>query len=243
MHCASTLSKPQYPLLDPFGRDIFYHRLCISDDASSDGHVSNRPTQGFHYLQALGVHGDVVDVLLNLKDCSDAVDAYVNGVSLPECMADNRNWVLHGLLCLPSVDVSALPSRVGLSSQDFHMAMLCYEACRLAAIMYCIHVTFPIPRTMYPRRLLLPQMEEAIAKIRLATANRALGELVLWCVVVGGIAASSQPERPVFAIQLFNVSTFLRLAQWSDAKVVLQKFPWVDSVCDRGGAAFWNEVL
>jgi hypothetical protein len=121
--------------------------------------------------------------------------------------------------------------------------MLCYEACRLVAIMYCIHVTFPVLRTMYARRLLLPQMEEAIGKIQLATGDRALGELVLWCVVVGGIAASSQPERLVFAIQLFNVSTFLCFTQWSDAKVVLRKFPWVDCVCDRGGAAFWNEVL
>jgi len=77
----------------------------------------------------------------------------------------------------------------------------------------------------------------------LATGDRALGELVLWCVVVGGIAASSQPERSVFALQLVNVSTFLHLTRWSDAKVVLRKFPWLDSVCDRGGAAFWNEVL
>lgn len=189
------------------------------------------------------MHGGVVDVFLNLKDYSDAVDAYVNGANLPECMADNRNWVLHGLLSLPSVDATALPSQIGTSSQDFQRTMLYYEACRLTAVMYCIHVTFPVPRTMYARRLLLPQMEEAIAKIQLVTGDRALGELVLWCVVVGGIAASGQPERSVFAIQLVNVSTFLRLTRWSDAKVVLRKFPWLDSVCDRGGAAFWNEVL
>jgi len=237
------LGKPQHPLLDPFGQDIFYHRLCTSDDASTDGPISIRPTQGFHYLQALGMHGDVVDVFLNLKDYSDAVGAYVNGASLPECMADNRNWVLHGPLCLPSVDATALLSQFGSSSQDFHRTMLCYEACRLTAVMCCIHVTFPVPRTMYARRLLLPQMKEAIAKIQLATGDRAPGELVLWCVVVGGIAASSQPERSVFAMQLVNVSTFLRLTRWSDAKVVLRKFPWLDSVCDRGGAAFWNEVL
>jgi hypothetical protein len=243
MHCASTLGKPQHPLLDPFGQDIFYHRLYTSDDVSTDGPISIGSTQGFHHLQALGIPGDVVDVFLNLKDYSDAVDAYVNGASLPECMADNRNWVLHGLLCLPSVDATALPSQVGTSSQDFHRTMLCYEACRLTAVMYCIHVTFPVPRTMYARRLLLPQMEEAIVKIQLATGDRALGELVLWCVVVGGIAASSQPERSVFATQLINISTFLRLTRWSDAKVVLRKFPWLDSVCDRGGAAFWNEVL
>jgi hypothetical protein len=33
--------------------------------------------------------------------------------------------------------------------------------------------------------------QEAIAKFRLATGDRALGELVLWCVVAGGIVASS----------------------------------------------------
>jgi hypothetical protein len=75
--------------------------------------------------------------------------------------------------------------------------MLGYEACRLAAIMYCIHVTFPVPRTMYARQLLLPQVEKAIAKIRLATGDRALGELVLWCVIVGGIAGGFQPAGEV----------------------------------------------
>jgi hypothetical protein len=179
IHCASTLNKPQHPLLDSFGRDIFCHRLCTSDDASRDEAVSNGPTQEFHYLQALGAHGDVVDVLLNLKDYSDAVDAYVHGASLPECIADNRNWVLYGLLHLPSVNASAPPSQIGLPSQDFHRAMLCYEACRPAAIIYCIHVTFPVPRTMYARRLLVPQVEEVIAKIRLAARHESLKELVL----------------------------------------------------------------
>jgi hypothetical protein len=186
---------------------------------------------------------EVIDIFLNLKDYSEAVDAYSNGASLPDCMADNRNWVLHRLLSLPSMSATALLSQIDFLSEDFHSAILCFEACRLTATMYCIHVTFPVPRSTYARRLLLPQMKESIGKIHLAAREQALGELLLWCVVVGGIAASGQPERTWFATQLFNVSTSLDLTKWSDAKVVLRKFAWLDSACSRGGAAFWNEVL
>jgi hypothetical protein len=237
------LSKPQHPLLDPFGRDIAYQPLNTSNDASSHNQKSGQSKQGFHYLHSSGMRREVIDIFLNLKDYSEAIDAYSQSAILPDCMADNRNWVLHRLLSLPSVGASALLGQINMLSEDFHSAMLCFEACRLTAIMYCIHVTFPVPRSMYARLLLLPQMKESIGKVQLVVGNQALTELLLWCVIVGGVAASGQPERSWFATQLFYVARFLDLTKWSDAKMVLRKFAWLDSACDRGGAVFWNEVL
>jgi hypothetical protein len=243
IYCAATLSKPQYPLLDPFGRDIAYQPLSTFDNASNHNQKSAQSNQGFHYLHASGIRQDVIDIFLNLKDYSEAVDAYSQSAILPEYMADNRNWVLHRLLSLPSVGASPLLAQINMLSENFHSAMLCFEACRLTAVMYCIHVTFPVPRSMYARRLLLPQLKESIGKVQLVVGNQALAELLLWCVVVGGVAASYQPDRSWFATQLFHVVRFLDLTKWSDAKMVLRKFAWLGSACDRGGAAFWNEVL
>jgi hypothetical protein len=186
---------------------------------------------------------EVIDIFVNLKDYSEAVETYSNSPSLPDCMADNRNWLLHRLLSLPSVGATALLSTIDVLSKDLYSGMLCFEACRLTAVMYCVHVTFPVPRSIYARRSLLPQMKEVIGKIHVAAGYQALRELVLWCVVVGGIAAFGEPERSWFAAQLFNVSTFLDLKKWSDAKVVLRKFAWLDSACDTGGSAFWNEAF
>jgi Fungal specific transcription factor domain len=186
---------------------------------------------------------EVIDIFLNLKDYSEAVEAYSNSVILPDCMPDDRNWLLHRLLSLPSVGATDLLSKIDVLSSDFYCGMLNCEACRLAAVMYCVHVTFPVPRSIYARRTLLPQMKESIGKIHLAAGHQALRELVLWCVVVGGIAASGQPERSWFAAQLFTVSTFLDLKQWSDARAVLRKFAWLDAACDTGGSAFWDEVF
>jgi hypothetical protein len=237
------LSKPQHPLLDPFGREIGYQSLRIPHDAPIDRPASQGSSQGFHYLQASGMRPEVIDIFLNLKDYSQGIDAYSNSATLPDCMADNRNWVLHRLLSLPSTGAPTLVGQIDVLSEDFHNAMLCLEACRLTAIMYCVHVTFPIPRSIYARRLLLRQMKESIGGIHFAAGHRALRELLLWCIVIGGIAAYGQPERLWFAAQLFNVSTFLYIAKWSDVKVVLRKFAWLDSACNKAGTALWNEVL
>lgn len=230
------MSKPQLPLLDPFGRDIVYQRLSIPD-----GTPVERSNQGFHYLRASGLRPDVIDIFLNLKDYSEAVDAHPNANSLPACMADNRSWLQHRLLSLPSAAV--LLSQIDMLSEDFHSAMLCFEACRLSAILYCVHVTFPVPRSMPARRLLLPQMKESISKIQLTAGDQALAELIFWCVVIGGIAAAGQPERSWFGLQLVTLSTMLGLRSWAHAKMVLRQFAWLESACNAGGTTFWNEVL
>ena len=177
----------------------------------------------------------VIEIFLNLKDYSEAVAAYGNGASLPDCMPDNRNWVLHRLLSLPCAGATGVFSQLDLLSQDFHSGKLCLEVCHLTAIMYCIHATFPVPRSMYGRQLLQLQMKESISKIHLTTGEQELGELSLWCVIIGGIAASGHLMRSWFTLKLFSVSNFLGLTQWSDAKGVLRKFACLDSACDQGG--------
>ncbi|KFY94549.1 hypothetical protein V501_01903 [Pseudogymnoascus sp. VKM F-4519 (FW-2642)] len=241
IYCAATLSQPQHPLLDPFGQDIEFYPLATSSKPSAPKHHSDITASGLSYLQISGLCPEITDVFLKLRDYSEAIELYEGVSVLPEFMADNRNWVLHRLLSLPSASV--LLYQAYTLSEEFHRTMLCYEACRLAAMMYCIHVVFPTPRSLHGRKMLLPLMKEAIQRIDLLMASEELAELVLWCVVIGGIAASGQDVRSWFLIQRNILSTELRLTEWSEVKIVMRKFAWVDSACDPGGKALWNETV
>ena len=53
-------------------------------------------------------------------------------------------------------------------------------------------MVFPTPRSLQARKKLLPLMKEAIQDIDLLMAGKEMVELLLWCVVIGGIAASGQ---------------------------------------------------
>lgn len=218
-----------------------YRSLSTSSNTANPVHESDTMAYGLSYLQASGLYHDFINVLLKMRDYSEAVELYQDRSNFPESLADNRNWVLYHLLSLPSA--SEQLDKDGFLLEDSERTMHCYEACRLAALMYCIHVVFPTPRSLQARRKLLPLLKEAIQGIDLLMASKEMVELVLWCVVIGGIAASGQDERPWFLRELHILSTILRLAEWSEVKVIVKRFAWVESACDSGGEALFTETV
>lgn len=76
--------------------------------------------------------------------------------------------------------------------------------------------------------------------------TRALKEMILWCLVIGGIAATGRSEeREWFVAELNSVVRELGMSGWlwEDLRVFLRRFLWVDEACGPGGEVLWEEVL
>ena len=234
---SETLNRPQHPLLCPLGKDITYQPFELPNGEPS---TPDFVPPGLAYLLSSGLAPEIIDAFLKLRDYSLAIERYENRSTLPACMIDNRNWVLHRLLSLPST--SSLLHRI---DEDFRCILLVYEACCLASVMYCIHVVYPTPRSRNSRERLLPLLQEAITRVDLLRLDRSLAELVIWCVVIGGIASTGPRtfERLCFLTQLNMLSTGLGLKDWLEVKAVMRRFAWVGSACDGGGERLWDEMV
>ncbi|EPE28692.1 hypothetical protein GLAREA_09813 [Glarea lozoyensis ATCC 20868] len=235
--CATTLDRPQHALLDPYGRDIEYRLLSTHSILADSAYESQVAAHGLSYLEAGGLHDEFINVFLRMKDYSETVQIYENSSNIPEALADNRNWVLHHLLSLPSPQ-----HHDDMFLEDTRRMKHCYEACRLAALIYCIHVIFPTPRSLQPRQKLLSLLRPVIEEIDLLMASREMVELVLWCVVIGGIAALGQNQRPWFTGQLNILATILKIREWDEVRVIMKRFSWVDSACDVEGERLFNQM-
>lgn len=196
-------------------------------------------TSGFSHLAELHLYPQLREVLLQLKDYSDAAQRHVNGEALPDNMIENRNWVFHNLLRIPAA--STLP-RQDYGVEDIRDKIeLFYETCRVGAILYSIHVIYPTARSQSPRERLLPALKEVIGRMDILVLDRPSRELILWCLIIGGIAATGSQDKRNWFVKKLKVLC-VGLTKWSEIKAALKQFPWVDSACDSGGEGLWNEV-
>lgn len=240
--CVAGLVPPEYPLLDPDGIDVEYQ--MYSHPSSPTSPSVETSASGFTDLHNLRFFPELADLLSKMRDYSQLVERTTNGYTAPNIMG-NRNWVIHRILSLPTA--ATIVEQTRFVSEKFERTVFVYEVCRLTCLMYGIHVVFPTPRSRGPRERLLPLLREAIQKVDREAADQVkpLKEMILWCLVIGGIAATGRRERIWFVGELKILSKDLGIQEWewSKVKVVLRRFAWVDVACDPGGEALWNEIL
>jgi hypothetical protein len=70
-----------------------------------------------------------------------------------------------------------------------------------------------------------------------------LGGVLLWTLVLGGIAAIDTPERHWFASQLAWIVRRLDIDDWEGVEAILGSFLWLDSACSQGGQLLWSESM
>lgn len=238
--CVIGLYPPEYPLLNPHGIDVEYKMNSLPSPSGS----SEESASGFTDLHNLRFFPELSDLLPKIRHYSQVVEQLQNGVTPPNMMG-NRNWVIHRMLSLPSAETIIKETR--FVSEKFERTVFVYEVCRLTCLIYSIHVIFPTPRSRSPRERLLPLLKEAILKVDLESADQVkpLKEMLVWCLVIGGIAATGREERMWYISELKMLLTGLGMIdwQWSQLRVVLRRFAWVDVACDPGGESLWNDTL
>jgi hypothetical protein len=245
MIAASNLTQPAYPLLDPNGQHLRYVPPIKYLQFSSPPKPIP-PTTGFYTLRSLGIKRTLIRVFIDLAELTQAIEAYTdeNGICHPpdiDRFGDCRNIVQHRLL---STLASAEEDGAPVSQQS----LLVYLACRHAALLFSLHVTFPIARSMAPRSTLVQCLRDALGKIDskgssdVRNGDDGVMELLLWCIVIGGIAAENMPARGFYAAQATKVSGLLGCRSWEETQRLMKLFAWLDRACDPGGRAFWRGV-
>lgn len=231
-------------MLDPRGRPFTY---C---NPLKMLHIPERPrhltqNKGFHQLSMLRPppKESIIQVFLDLCELSQALQFLkdICGPLMLTTLGDCRDMVQHNLSSLPHHGES-VTSIVDYEIQetDMDVSLGTYHTCRLAALLYTVHVTFPVPHLIHLRETLLPELQDSIGKISRLPHELRIAEIILWCAVVGGILA--EESRPWFSAEIRRLCNLLRIKSWSQMLHLLQSFAWLDDACDAAGKALWLQI-
>lgn len=199
----------------------------------------------------MGFEEELVTAFLDLRNFSATLEAY-SCDRLPhhmlESLLDSRNIIQHRLLSLPSIHETSSPEWAKIFGQKSHQNMLLYESCRMTALLYGIHVVYPIPCSKGPRTRLLKQLKHSLEKIELLPDQPDLIKSFLWCTVLGGIAAADEtdanglPEKSWFSAHSMLAGAMLGIRDWRGVRAILQSFAWLGVACDHSGVMYWEDV-
>jgi hypothetical protein len=67
-------------------------------------------------------------------------------------------------------------------------------------------------------------------------------ELLLWVLIMGGIAALGTTDRWWYVQQLHWLAAMLEIRTWEHLKPTLVSILWLEAPCDFEGLILWEEV-
>ncbi|CEL11535.1 hypothetical protein ASPCAL14636 [Aspergillus calidoustus] len=200
MHAANTLQKPIYPALGVHGQVLdLVPPLALFHIPGLDLPTARIPGLGFQVLACLSppIRQDVIHVFAEVGQYSCVIQHYGThpcGAAVLDLLGDSRNLVHHRLFSLPSEkdDLNQVLGSCGdVLEQTWHTWQV-YLLVRLSAILYAIHVSFPIPRSTQLRE----RVVAALSPMFPAFIERpAIYPLLLWSLVIVVIASGDSAPR------------------------------------------------
>jgi hypothetical protein len=192
----------------------------------------------FWHLQDYGITDSMLQVLDGMGALTLAFRHYLQGkpggLTLGQ-LVRTRTAIEKRLLMLPGGDELNIATMI---------APNVYECCRLTAMIFGVAVVLPIPNTYDVLQLYVTRLKAAIEESHLDTLSSQyanLSELLLWILMLGGIAALDKPERRWFVSQLALLVDKLRV-DWRGVEGVLETFLWLDSACGPRGRELWAKI-
>ncbi|KAE9374172.1 hypothetical protein N431DRAFT_283576, partial [Stipitochalara longipes BDJ] len=193
--------------------------------------------QSFRRLPECGIPDTMLEVLDCMEALARAIDHYLQGkpggLTLGQIVR-TRTGIQKRLLLLPaSKDLDFTPS----SYPNL------YECCRLTAMIFGVAVIYPIPNTYDVLQTLVRELTASLEVTDIESHSVDYFGLILWMLVLGGIAALEKPERSWFVsnLALLSQRETSRL-DWEGAESILKTFLWLESACSPGGRQLWVEV-
>ncbi|KAJ0414708.1 hypothetical protein BJY00DRAFT_318548 [Aspergillus carlsbadensis] len=227
-----TLRKPLYPMTDVYGKAMELDPplvLFAPPDMLGD---LRKPGSGFNELLLLEppVHQKLVQVFAHVGELSYAVGVVVLKPYIPqllELLADSRDLVHHRLFSLPNEDdtpdqVLRMDAQCTAQKQSLEF----YLTCRLAVHLYATHVTFPIPRSLAARNVLLHSL---CPKLQLLTDQGFSSPLFLWCASVALVASDETGPFPEILILFQKACCNLHVTSLPRLINLLHLFAWSHS--------------
>lgn len=170
-----------------------------------------------------------LEILHDMVIYTDRIQSLVHGrvcQSQPQMLSlvEQRNWIQHRLLSLPSKDECVAP------------VSFLYEPFRLAARIYSLAVILPLPMAVAPfaRLAKLLQVEISQAMEYEPVFSDAEVDLLLWMVVLGGIASEGKRVRSWYETMLRHLLQGRDFICFAEVKSAMKKVLWLDLSCDPG---------
>ncbi|PYH98272.1 hypothetical protein BO71DRAFT_64268 [Aspergillus ellipticus CBS 707.79] len=223
-----TLSPPPLPFFPLSGN-------MIDEVKPENTHKWDEMPIQFGEFCKIGFTPALADVYQQLAGYTRVITKFVEGETINfgrQAMCDQRNLIQYRLMALPTSVCLVEPSPV-------------YEACRIAAIIYSIGVTFPLPGVGAPFPTLVKSLKAELQQVELhspwaASVNGI--RLLLWVLTMGGIAATDTTEQQWFVKIASRVVPRSLALDWRETRRSLREFLWLDSACDMAGKQFWTQV-
>lgn len=197
------------------------------------------PARSFRNLPKCGITDAMLDVLDSMKAATIAIDYYLEGkpagLTLGQ-IVKARTGVQKHLILLPTAKV------LNSNRPELQVPNI-YEVCRLTALIFSVGVTFPIPNTYNVLQFLVREIKLEIELMNIESFDNQMLEVLLWVLVLGGIAALGKPERNWFVLQIALVGVDTLKLDWDRMIGIMESFLWLDSPCFSGGRQLWEEVM
>ncbi|KAL3466084.1 hypothetical protein BJX64DRAFT_36395 [Aspergillus heterothallicus] len=247
LHSVGALEKPTFPMIGPNGKPILYsspfRALRVPEVPRHFG-----CNGGFTQLRALDppIHQSVVDVYLDLSEYSQCLDYLEHSETcLTHELGDCRDIVHHRFLSLPDHHdpVEMIMDVFRRTPEACQKTRSIYFLLRLGAFLYSTHVTFPLPRPLRLRKLLLSHLSAYFDSITDLNFPEGVPlELFLWPAAIAAIAARDEPCRMQFMLLVSRLCKETGISTWEHFRNTMRSFAWVDCACDQEGEHVWTDA-
>ena len=235
----NSLAKPSFPPLRIHTASILNLKTWAISPPRPDIQTQ---ASAFQSLGEYGITESMLEVLDSIGAFTLAVDYYLQGNPFGlklGAVARTRTAVQQRLLLLPTAEELGIP----LSSSNPKPKPNIYECCRLTALIYSVAVVLPLPNSHSVLQELVRRLTVVMEILDFRIFGVGLEGVLLWMLVLGGIAALDTPQRDWFTSRLAWAVRKLDRDDWEGVEDILRSFLWLDSACGQGGRLLWREAM
>lgn len=181
----------------------------------------------------------LLEVIQHMSDFSILVENYIQGRFVPRppaVLTDQRNFVQHSLMSLPSSRELETEVSTVIDPQ--------YESCRLACIAYSFLVILPIPPIAGLFERVTGKLQMSILRMRIRWQDLGLPRIKLhvWILAMGAIISTGLPERSWYLKELPPLFARLGIENYGSLERVLLGFLWHSKTNGRDGIDLCRDV-
>ncbi|KAL2830508.1 hypothetical protein BDW59DRAFT_18164 [Aspergillus cavernicola] len=245
MSAVQMLSKPIYSIVGLDAQPLRLQPPSLLFQPHGHHDTLDDPGSGFHDLVYIWppIKQDIVPIFVHLGQFSGVLQHYSGETCSPvvlSLLGDSRNLVHHRLLSLPDENdpLELILECKDQAAEENELSREIYLTCRLSAILYAVHVTFPVPRTQLLRESILQSLCPRFDRLSTQNVSR---PLLVWCVAVTISALGDESPEPLMAymarlLQDAEVDTVPKLL------ALLRSFAWVDAAVQESWEGRWTRI-
>jgi hypothetical protein len=255
------IRKPTYPMMTVAGRRLVLQRPAQlfqpygyhTSTTLSPG--LSTPGFGFQELSFMcpPVKQDIAEVFIHLGEYSAVAQHCTNTNSnvVLDLLGDSRNLIHNRLLSLPDETdpyelIFELPdSETDTESEQSKLLLLLshqiYHTCRLSALLYALHVTFPIPRFREPALFILSALVPRIEWLRVRNTSQ---PVLIWCLAVMiSVLGDNTPEFEGLVSYMVPMAREEAIDSVPTLLTFLRSFAWVDAAVGDDWRDLWERIF